>query len=46
MACDGREVLKLDIPPLNSEANYTRSYYLNGSDYIISGSCEVFFVSS
>jgi len=32
--------------PLNSEANYTRSYYLNGSDYIISGSCEVFFVSS
>jgi len=43
LACDGREVLKLEMQPLYSEANYTRSYYLNGSDYIISGSCEVLF---
>ena len=32
--------MKFDIPPMGSNQNYTRSYYLNGRDYIISGSCE------
>jgi hypothetical protein len=32
--------MKLDIPPSGSSQNYTRSYYMNGRDYIISGSCE------
>lgn len=32
--------MKFDITPKNSSGNYTRSYYLNGRDYIISGSCE------
>jgi len=40
LAVDGRETLTLDIAALGSEHNYTRSYYMNGSDYIISGSCE------
>ena len=34
------QAVKLDIAALGSEHNYTRSYYMNGSDYIISGSCE------
>ena len=40
LAVDGRQVVKLEMAPLGSEHNYTRSYYMNGSDYIISGSCE------
>lgn len=37
---DGRLHIKFDIAPKSSIGNYTRSYYLNGRDYIISGSCE------
>eukprot|EP00802_Teleaulax_amphioxeia_P018906 Tamp_19117.p1 GENE.Tamp_19117~~Tamp_19117.p1 ORF type:complete len:369 (-),score=71.10 Tamp_19117:171-1175(-) len=40
LAVDGRQTFKLDMAALGSEHNYTRSYYMNGSDYIISGSCE------
>ncbi|MCO5555232.1 hypothetical protein L7F22_008776 [Adiantum nelumboides] len=40
LAVDGRLQLKFDIPPSGSSQNYTRSYYMNGRDYIISGSCE------
>lgn len=40
LAVDGRLHMKLDIPPSGSSENYTRSYYMNGRDYIISGSCE------
>ena len=36
----GGQAVKLDMAALGSEHNYTRSYYMNGSDYIISGSCE------
>jgi hypothetical protein len=28
------------IASTGSAHNYTRSYYINGSDYIISGSCD------
>ncbi|CAN6449688.1 unnamed protein product [Victoria cruziana] len=40
LAVDGRLHLKLDIASLGSVHNYTRSYYMSGGDYIISGSCE------
>ncbi|KAF3794274.1 DNA damage-binding protein 2 [Nymphaea thermarum] len=40
LAVDGRLHLKLDIATLGSVHNYTRSYYMSGGDYIISGSCE------
>ncbi|XP_073386370.1 protein DWD HYPERSENSITIVE TO UV-B 1 isoform X2 [Physcomitrium patens] len=40
LAVDGRLHMKFDITPKGSNQNYTRSYYLNGRDYIISGSCE------
>eukprot|EP00271_Cylindrocystis_brebissonii_P010026 TRINITY_DN259_c4_g1_i1.p1 TRINITY_DN259_c4_g1~~TRINITY_DN259_c4_g1_i1.p1 ORF type:complete len:955 (+),score=205.76 TRINITY_DN259_c4_g1_i1:238-3102(+) len=40
LAADGRLHLQLDLKPTGSVHNYTRSYYLNGRDYIISGSCE------
>ncbi|KAH7295969.1 hypothetical protein KP509_26G001600 [Ceratopteris richardii] len=40
LAVDGRLHMKYDIPPSGSTQNYTRSYYMNGRDYIISGSCE------
>ena len=40
LAVDGRLHLKFDIAPMSNSLNYTRSYYLNGRDYIISGSCE------
>jgi hypothetical protein len=40
LAVDGRLHIKFDITPRSSSGNYTRSYYLNGRDYIISGSCE------
>eukprot|EP00268_Persea_americana_P045974 TRINITY_DN4714_c0_g1_i1.p1 TRINITY_DN4714_c0_g1~~TRINITY_DN4714_c0_g1_i1.p1 ORF type:complete len:118 (-),score=22.67 TRINITY_DN4714_c0_g1_i1:262-615(-) len=32
--------MKFNIAPTGSAQNYTRSYYMNGGDYIISGSCE------
>lgn len=40
VASDGRLQMTCDIQPLNSQHNYTRSYYMNGRDYIVSGSCE------
>ncbi|KAB5541269.1 hypothetical protein DKX38_014243 [Salix brachista] len=39
LAVDGRLHLSFDIEPTGSSQNYTRSYYMNGRDYIISGSC-------
>eukprot|EP00243_Klebsormidium_subtile_P005544 TRINITY_DN222_c0_g5_i1.p2 TRINITY_DN222_c0_g5~~TRINITY_DN222_c0_g5_i1.p2 ORF type:complete len:169 (-),score=48.96 TRINITY_DN222_c0_g5_i1:416-868(-) len=39
-AADGRPHLTFDLAPTGSTHNYTRSYYMNGRDYIISGSCE------
>lgn len=38
-ACDGRLILDFDIAPTGNRYNYTRSYYMNNRDYIISGSC-------
>ncbi|KAJ7286677.1 hypothetical protein O6H91_Y322100 [Diphasiastrum complanatum] len=40
LAVDGRLHMKYDIAPTGSGQNYTRSYYMNGRDYIITGSCE------
>eukprot|EP00250_Pteridium_aquilinum_P015955 c22858_g1_i1 orf=126-2885(+) len=40
LAVDGRLQMRFDIPSSGSSQNYTRSYYMNGRDYIISGSCE------
>ncbi|KAJ6905816.1 hypothetical protein NC652_023542 [Populus alba x Populus x berolinensis] len=40
LAVDGRLHLSFDIEPTRSSQNYTRSYYMNGRDYIISGSCD------
>ncbi|KAM7482443.1 hypothetical protein LguiB_007026 [Lonicera macranthoides] len=40
LAVDGRLHLDFGIAPTRSSQNYTRSYYLNGRDYIISGSCD------
>ncbi|XP_068656346.1 protein DWD HYPERSENSITIVE TO UV-B 1 isoform X2 [Aristolochia californica] len=40
LAADGSISMRFDIAPTGSAQNYTRSYYMNGRDYIISGSCE------
>ncbi|KAF5727277.1 hypothetical protein HS088_TW22G00967 [Tripterygium wilfordii] len=40
LAVDGRLHLDFDIASTGSSSNYTRSYYMNGRDYIISGSCD------
>ncbi|XAR52891.1 hypothetical protein NMG60_11021216 [Bertholletia excelsa] len=40
LAADGRLHLDFNIGPTGSSQNYTRSYYMNGRDYIISGSCD------
>lgn len=40
LAVDGRLHTEFHIAPTGSSQNYTRSYYMNGKDYIISGSCE------
>ena len=40
LTVDGRLHLNFDIVPTGSSMNYTRSYYMNGNDYIISGSCD------
>ncbi|XP_047315806.1 uncharacterized protein LOC124919581 [Impatiens glandulifera] len=40
LAADGRLHLDFKIAPTGSSQNYTRSYYLNGKDYIVSGSCD------
>ncbi|KAG8368453.1 hypothetical protein BUALT_Bualt15G0047000 [Buddleja alternifolia] len=40
LAVDGRLHLDFDIASTGSSQNYTRSYYMSGRDYIISGSCD------
>ncbi|XP_073018747.1 protein DWD HYPERSENSITIVE TO UV-B 1-like [Primulina eburnea] len=40
LAVDGRLHTDFGIVSTGSAYNYTRSYYMNGRDYIISGSCE------
>lgn len=40
LAVDGRLHTIFDIASTGNSQNYTRSYYINGRDYIISGSCE------
>ncbi|KAI4326044.1 hypothetical protein MLD38_031397 [Melastoma candidum] len=40
LAVDGRLHLDLNIASSGSAQNYTRSYYMNGGDYIISGSSD------
>lgn len=40
LAVDGRLHLRFEIGSTGSSQNYTRSYYMNGRDYIISGSCD------
>ncbi|KAH9655779.1 WD REPEATS REGION domain-containing protein [Citrus sinensis] len=40
LAVDGRVHLNFGITATGSSQNYTRSYYLNGRDYIVSGSCD------
>ncbi|KAL5706981.1 hypothetical protein ACHQM5_025085 [Ranunculus cassubicifolius] len=40
LAVDGRVNLKFEIASSGSSQNYTRSYYMNGRDYIISGSSD------
>ncbi|XP_071697425.1 protein DWD HYPERSENSITIVE TO UV-B 1-like isoform X2 [Rutidosis leptorrhynchoides] len=40
LAVDGRLHLDFGIAPTRSSQNYTRSYYMNGGDYILSGSCD------
>ncbi|WCJ31340.1 Protein DWD HYPERSENSITIVE TO UV-B 1 [Euphorbia peplus] len=40
LAVDGRVHMNFEIASTGSGHNYTRSYYINGGDYIISGSCD------
>ncbi|XP_012079350.1 uncharacterized protein LOC105639802 isoform X2 [Jatropha curcas] len=40
LAVDGRVHMNFEIAATGSSHNYTRSYYMNGRDYIISGSCD------
>lgn len=40
LASDGRLHTRFDLAPAGSAHNYTRAYYMNGRDYVISGSCE------
>ncbi|XVE82879.1 hypothetical protein DITRI_Ditri16bG0041100 [Diplodiscus trichospermus] len=40
LAVDGRLHMNFNITSTGSAHNYTRSYYMNGRDYIISGSCD------
>ncbi|GFQ05677.1 hypothetical protein PHJA_002711800 [Phtheirospermum japonicum] len=40
LAAEGRLHTDFRIVSTGSAHNYTRSYYMNGRDYIISGSCE------
>ncbi|KAG5548224.1 hypothetical protein RHGRI_013805 [Rhododendron griersonianum] len=40
LAADGRLHLDFNIVSTGSSQNYTRSYYMNGRDYVISGSCD------
>ncbi|XP_021632798.1 uncharacterized protein LOC110629901 isoform X4 [Manihot esculenta] len=40
LTVDGRLHMNFEITSTGSAHNYTRSYYLNGRDHIISGSCD------
>ncbi|KAI8554598.1 hypothetical protein RHMOL_Rhmol05G0109900 [Rhododendron molle] len=40
LAADGRLHLNFNMVSTGSSQNYTRSYYMNGRDYVISGSCD------
>ncbi|GER36887.1 transducin family protein [Striga asiatica] len=40
LAVDGRLHMDFGIASTGSSQNYTRSYYMNGRDYVISGSCD------
>ncbi|XP_038997664.1 uncharacterized protein LOC120122605 isoform X2 [Hibiscus syriacus] len=40
LAVDGRLHMNFNIASTGSSHNYTRSYFMNGRDYIISGSCD------
>ncbi|KAF7130522.1 hypothetical protein RHSIM_Rhsim10G0161500 [Rhododendron simsii] len=40
LSADGRLHLDFNIVSTGSSQNYTRSYYMNGRDYVISGSCD------
>ncbi|CAL9056094.1 protein DWD HYPERSENSITIVE TO UV-B 1-like isoform X2 [Musa acuminata AAA Group] len=40
LAVDGRLLTSFDITSTGNAQNYTRSYYMNGRDYMITGSCE------
>ncbi|KAL3538826.1 hypothetical protein ACH5RR_002192 [Cinchona calisaya] len=40
LAVDGRLHLDFGLSSTGSSQNYTRSYYMNGKDYVISGSCD------
>eukprot|EP00698_Gefionella_okellyi_P010280 TRINITY_DN2658_c0_g1_i1.p1 TRINITY_DN2658_c0_g1~~TRINITY_DN2658_c0_g1_i1.p1 ORF type:complete len:738 (+),score=129.91 TRINITY_DN2658_c0_g1_i1:92-2305(+) len=37
---DGTAVLRYTLPTTGSISNYTRAYFMNGSDYVMVGSCE------
>lgn len=39
-AADGRLHMNFEIASTGSAHNYTRSYYMNGRDYVVSGSCD------
>eukprot|EP00163_Fabomonas_tropica_P027711 TRINITY_DN5411_c0_g2_i4.p1 TRINITY_DN5411_c0_g2~~TRINITY_DN5411_c0_g2_i4.p1 ORF type:complete len:804 (+),score=139.24 TRINITY_DN5411_c0_g2_i4:686-3097(+) len=41
---DGSNPLRMDLPQRSSPHNYTRAYYANQGQYIISGSCEESYV--
>ncbi|XP_051146853.1 protein DWD HYPERSENSITIVE TO UV-B 1 isoform X3 [Andrographis paniculata] len=40
LAVDGRLHMDFGIASTGSSQNYTRSYYMSGRDYVISGSCD------
>ncbi|CAA2971369.1 uncharacterized protein LOC111375831 isoform X2 [Olea europaea subsp. europaea] len=40
LVVDGRLHLDLAISSIGSSQNYSRSYYMNGRKYVISGSCD------
>lgn len=39
-ACDGRLEREFRMPKSGSKFNFTRSYYMNDRDYIVTGSCQ------
>ena len=40
LTVDGRLQMLMDIDPYGRSDNYTRSYYMNGGDIVLSGSSE------